>query len=212
MDDPGLIATWGLALRVVERVVISLVVILVCLVVTVGFWRSIQRVDFQLSREKLSGAANVVLATPIFALLALIGFAWVSFSNPVAISVPRPATALAAPALTGAPAAEQVAAVGGVEFIGAVPGRRAPAPADGFERRRAEEMVKSLNCLARAAGGAVSPREVDALAEARLTALRPVWAEEWGDFGAFRDWALGRSTGAPDPEAKAIFAAAHPEC
>jgi hypothetical protein len=203
MDDPGAIAAWGLAFRIGERLVISAVVILVCLVVTVGFWRSIQKLDFTFSRDKISGAANVVLATPVFALLALILFAWVSFSHPVTVSVP------AAGGKAGDETAE--ADVGGVKYVGAVPSVATGGDVS-FERRRAEEMVKSLNCVAIAAGTAVSPREADALAEARLAALLPVWSEDWGEQAAFRAWALGRSTAAPDPEAEAVFAAAHPEC
>jgi hypothetical protein len=200
MDDAGLVATWGLAFRIGERVLLSLVVVLVALVVTVGFWRSIQKVDFQLSKDKVSGAANVVLATPVFALLALIGFAWVSFSHPVAVNVPG------APARADA----EVASTGGVSFTGAVAGRQVGGNVD-FERQRREGIVRSLNCVA-AAGNEISPREVDALAEARLEVLAPVWSEDWGEFEAFRAWAMGRSVEAPDPEAEAVFAAVHPAC
>jgi hypothetical protein len=204
MDDPGTIAAWGLAFRIGERLLISAVVILVCLVVTVGFWRSIQKLDFTFSQDKISGAANVVLATPVFALLALILFAWVSFSHPVAVTVPGAAAGEAGDKTAAADA-------GGVQYVGAVPGVATGGDLS-FERRRAEDMVRSLNCVAIAAGPAVSPREADALAEARLAALLPVWPEEWGDQPAFRAWALGRSTAEPDPEAKAAFEAAHPEC
>ena len=203
MDDPGAIAAWGLALRIGERVVISVVVILVCLVVTVGFWRSIQKLDFSFSRDKISGAANVVLATPVFALLALIVFAWVSFSHPVDRLASRRRGKGRGRDRAGGYRGREVHRRGA---------ERSHGRGRSLERRRAEEMVKSLNCVAIAAGTAVSPREVDALAEARLTALLPVWSEEWGEQAAFRAWALGRSTVALDPEVEAFFAAAHLEC
>ncbi|HVL21993.1 MAG TPA: hypothetical protein VM422_13615 [Amaricoccus sp.] len=200
MGDAGQIATWALAFRVGERIVLSLVVVLVALVVTAGFWRSIQKVDFRFGKDQISGAANVVLATPVFALLALIGFAWVSFSNPIAVTVPAAA------------AGGQTASTGEVKFVGAVPGAP-PAGSDvAFERQKAEGLVMSLNCVARAAGDKVSPRDADALVVARLTALQPVWAADWGDFAAFRDWALGRSAAAPDPEARAVLEALQPAC
>jgi hypothetical protein len=199
MADAGQIATWALALRIGERVVLSGVVVLMALVVTAGFWRSIQKIDFRFGKDQISGAANVVLATPVLALVALIGFAWVSFSNPVAVTVP-------------AAGGGETASTGEVKFVGAVPGAPPPGSDAAFERRKAEGLVMSLNCVARAAGGAVSPRDADALAVARLAALQPVWAADWGDFAAFRDWALGRSTAAPDPEARGVFEAVQPAC
>jgi hypothetical protein len=199
MGDAGQIATWALAFRIGERVVLSVVVVLVALVVTAGFWRSIQKIDFQFGQDKISGAANVVLATPVFALLALIGFAWVSFSNPVAVTVPAAGTS-------------ETASTGEVKFVGAVPGAPPPGSDAAFERQKAEGLVMSLNCVAKAAGANVSARDADAVAMARLAALQPVWAADWGDYGAFRDWALGRSTAAPDPEARAVFEALPPAC
>ena len=201
MQDAGQVATWALAFRIGERIVLSLVVVLVALVVTAGFWRSIQKIDFQFGQDKISGAANVVLATPVFALLALIGFAWVSFSNPIAVTVPAAASG-----------AGEAASTGEVKFVGAVPGAPPPGSDVDFERGKAEGLVMSLNCVAQAAGDKVSPRDADALAVARLAALQPVWAADWGDFAAFRDWALGRSTAAPNPAARTVFEAVQPAC
>lgn len=201
MDDTTLIATWAFAFRIAERIVISLVVILVSLVVTVGFWRSIQRIDFQLSREKVSGAANVILATPVFALLALIGFAWVSFSNP--ISVGLPAAGGEADQVAGDPP-------GVITLSGSVP---APAaPGDDMALSRNLATVRSLNCIAGITGEGLSPRDADALRDARLALMQAVWQPDWGDPADFAAWATGRTTDAPDPEARAQFDQAHLAC
>lgn len=198
MIDADQIATWGIAFRVGERVVLSAVVVAIAVVVTVGFWRTMQKVDFQFGRDQLSGAANLVLATPVFALLTLIAFAWVSFSNPVSISVQ--------------PQAGPQFAGGSASYTAAVPGiSKNPVSLD-FDRSQAEALVKSLNCVSKAAGPAVADRYADALAEARLTALAPVWPGDWGDYSAFRNWALRRSAAAPAAGARNAFEALHPDC
>jgi hypothetical protein len=198
MIDADQIATWGIVFRIGERATLSAIVIAIAVVATIGFWRTIQKVDFRFGRDDLSSAANVVLATPVFILLTLIGFAWVCFSNPVAVSLS---------AQTG-----HELAGGGVSYVGATPGVPTRVGSLDYERLNAEELVMSLNCVVKAAGPAVSNREADALVEARLTALAPIWPAEWGDPTDFRAWALKRSAAAPDPEARAAFEAVHPGC
>ena len=203
MDDPGQIAGYAFAFRVGERVVISLVVIVLALVVSVAFWRSLQRVDFSVSREKLSAAGNVVLATPVFALLALIGLAWVSFSNPISVTVPG--------AGATADGDVDVAQGGGFKATAFVGPAAERADAAAMTRIAAAEWLRSLNCIAEAAGD-LSPRETAALAELRLALMRQRWVAEWGDFAAFRAWALGESEAAPPDAARQAYAEAHPVC
>jgi hypothetical protein len=195
-DDPATVASYAFAFRIGERIAISLVVIAVAMVVTLGFWRTIQKVDFTLSQEKLSGGGSFVLATPVFALLALIGFAWVSFSHPVSVALP-------------AAGATQAAAAGPVSMMGAAPAR--PEADVGFRRGEATGQIRSLNCIAGKASG-VAERDVDALARVKLGLMLPVWDPGWGEAEAFRRWVLGLSADAPPPAARAVFEASHPLC
>ena len=189
-DDPAQFAAFVIALRVGERVVLSLVIILVALLCIAGFWRSMQKLDFSLARDKLSGSANVVLATPVFALLALIAFAWVSFSNPISV---------------GSPATQPTA----TSFIGATP----TAEVTAFDRTRTAEMIRALNCVAaRAPDASASERFDDALALIRLQLMEGVWSPDWGDPAAFRATTMGLSDAPADPAAAAFFGDVHPLC
>jgi hypothetical protein len=199
IEDPAIIAGYAFAFRIGERVAISLVIIIVSLVVTRGFWRSIQKVDFSVGQGPLTSGGTFMLATPVFALLALIGFAWVSFSHPVSVTVPQAATT------------ERAEAVGAVSLIGSTP--QAPAVVDAaYERGEAARQIQSLNCLARLAGDAAGAREADALATVKLRLMQPVWSPEWGDAVAFDRWARGLSGAAPNAVARAVFDAVHPLC
>ena len=117
-SDPVTVASTAFAFRIGERIALSIVVILVALVVTAGFWRSIQKVDFTLSKAGTSGGGTFVLATPVFALLALIGFAWVSFAHPITVAVPATAAERTA---------ETAQAAGTVTMAGALPAQHAVA-------------------------------------------------------------------------------------
>jgi hypothetical protein len=175
-------------------------VVVVALTCALGFWRSLQKIDFQFTHERLSGGANIVLATPLFALLALIGFAWISYSHPISVS------------LGGAAPGDQAAVPGQVTMIGASPAAPAETPAApptaGWAEARA--LLRSLNCLAigaEAEGLAIAPRERNTLTALRLALMEPHWSETWGDRATFRAWAeAGGTAPAPDPEAAAAYA------
>ena len=214
-DDPAQIVTLVIALRVGERVVLSLVVVLVALVCMAGFWRSMQKLDFSLSRDKLSGSGSVVLATPVFALLALIAFAWVSFSNPISVAGPpaapgpQPSAAITAPNVTGPSLAGP--GLGGPSFIGATP--TAQTPVTDFDRNRTAEMIRALNCVASGADAATrTPRNDDALDLIRLELMEGVWSPDWGDPADFRATTLGLSAAPANPAALAFFGDVHPLC
>lgn len=212
MEDPALAATYVVYFRIAERVAISLIVILLGLVVSVAFWRSLQRIDFQLSREKLSGGGTVVLATPLFALIALIGFAWVSFSNPVAVTAPGRIPVASQTAVDPeAGAAQPLANAGPVSFVGSTAAAAQQQGDVEFRRNAARELVRSLNCVAESAGQ-LAPREVDALARLRLAVMEPVWDPSWGDFAAFRAWAEARTDAEPNAAAKRFFHEVAPAC
>ncbi|WP_116131527.1 hypothetical protein [Tropicimonas sp. IMCC34043] len=181
--------------RIAERMTLTLVVLIVASVVMVGFWRTVQKLDVQ-NTGGIGG--SFVFSTPVFVLLAIIGYAWVSLEHPIQVG---PAA--------GGEEALQTASAGAGAFIGAAPGG-APARDPDFALHQAELKVRSLNCLAR--GQDLSPQVEDDLVQVKLGLLEPVWPAAWGGFGAFADWATGRSTAAPDAGARTAFDKEHLAC
>ena len=176
--------------RIAERLGLSLIVLLVALVVMVGFWRSVQKLDVS-DGGKLGLAGSFALSTPVFVLLAIIGYAWVSLSFPIQVTGP------AAPAAATASAAAPQSFVG----IGA-PARAAPAD-PGYALGQAQRMVRAINCAAQRA--APDERLATDLTRARLALLAPVWPAAWGDPAAFSDAVLGISGAEPNPLALEQF-------
>jgi hypothetical protein len=74
-------------LRVIERLAISGLVSAVALVILVAFWRTVHRVDFNVTREKIGLAGTTLIATPVLVLLILVGFAWVVLTNKISLDV-----------------------------------------------------------------------------------------------------------------------------
>jgi hypothetical protein len=193
-------AAFSLALyfRIAERITLTMIIILLCFVVMIAFWRSIQRIEIQLSKEKLGAAGSVVLSTPVFMLLALVGYSYVSLSNPVAIDL------------------GERKLVGVTHGASSTRSRDAPtgqAAADNtaFERQRATNAIRSVNC----AVGDISKRTTqiqDDIAEVKLHLMKSVWMAQWGNYASFSDYVLGRSTAPPNREAQTIFEAEHSVC
>ena len=184
--------------RIAERLGLSLIVLLVALVVMVGFWRSVQKLDVS-DGGRRGVAGRFALSTPVFVLLAIIGYAWVSLSFPIQVSGP------AAPA-------EATAAAGGPQsFVGiGMPGRpadagpaRAAPPDPGYALGQAQRMVRAINCAAKRA--APDERLATDLTRARLALLAPVWPSAWGEPAAFADAVLGISGAEPNPLALEQF-------
>ena len=69
--------------RLIERSILSLVVISLAIVVVVAFWKSVQKVDASSSTGGISFGFNMLIATPVFVLLILVGYAYVVMSFPL---------------------------------------------------------------------------------------------------------------------------------
>lgn len=82
-DDEIFAYSW--LLRVLERTSLSLIIITVSIILIVAFWRSLQKIDFNIQNEKNTISTNIVFATPIFVLIILVFFSYVSFSHPIKI-------------------------------------------------------------------------------------------------------------------------------
>lgn len=196
MENPGDLV---ILFRLGERLILTAMVLIVSLVVMVGFWRSVQKLDIA-DGGKLGFGGSFMFSTPVFVLLAIIGYTYVSLSHPVSFTPGG---------VEGAGGSKEVAAQD-IAAPGAFVGASAGADPDGHELFLAERKVRSLNCLA--GSGPLSPRVQDDLATVKLEILAPVWPTAWGDFNAFHDWALGLSTQAPVAAAQEAFAKVHVAC
>jgi len=169
----------GIALfRMAERIGLTLIIVVISVIVMIGFWRTIQKFDITGSKTPLGLSGSFALTTPVFVLLTLVGYTWVTLSHPITISE--------APAKSGA----QVASITPGSSFSAM---QSPAPAIGqTEKLRAnvEGQIKSLNCLL---SGELSPRLEDDSAEIKLSLMSTVWSADWGDFDAFAAFARGQT-------------------
>lgn len=69
--------------RISERLILSSIVITISIILIIAFWKSLQKIDFDIKSESNSIRANMVFATPIFVLLILVCFSLISFSHPI---------------------------------------------------------------------------------------------------------------------------------
>ncbi|MEM0949832.1 MAG: hypothetical protein AAGB07_17395 [Pseudomonadota bacterium] len=72
--------------RLIERFALTGLIALLSVVIMVAFWRSMTKLDFELSNKSISLGSGTVIATPILALGVLTALAWASFSNPISLS------------------------------------------------------------------------------------------------------------------------------
>ena len=180
--------------RLGERLTLTLVVLLVAFIVMVGFWRTVQEIHIS-EGEKLGVSGTFVLSTPIFVLLTVIGYSWVSLSHPIQ--------------LTNNPLAtdEQVAeATASSQFVAASPVRQATSSKDLAET---QGEIRSLNCLA---GASLNERDERALSSVKLTLMSAVWQESWGNVTDFARWARGFDFDEPNSAARDFFEARHATC
>lgn len=194
--------------RLLERLVLTCIVILVALVVLVGFWRSVQKIDLT-GAGKLGIAGSFALSTPVFALIAVIGYAYVSLAHPISVQF--------GDGQPGArPEATEVASTAGTQaFLGGVPSGpggigSGDSAANAYDRQIVARQIRSLNCLG--ADAQMSPRVADDLADVKLRLMREVWDPAWGEGAAFSDWARGVTRSQPSAAALQIFDAVQVQC
>lgn len=94
--DPDSEFRLALIVRVSERIGITVIIVSISLILLVAFWRSLQKVDFAFETEGGVTKANVILATPVFVLLILVGYAYVTFSFPMTLEAPQESSVIAA--------------------------------------------------------------------------------------------------------------------
>ena len=170
------------ATRLGERIALTAIIVIATGIVMIGFWRCMSRINFDLPNDKL-GSANVVLATPVLTLLALVGFAWISFSNPITVESRTTGSAPAESPDGGA----QAAAGSLTRAVGATP---VPAAKGPLTRAQALDHIATLNCFHDSA----NPLQAPSIEAAKTALILSVWDPAWGDAEAF---ANARATGSP---------------
>ena len=70
-------------LRLIERFTLTAIVLIIAVAVLVAFWRTVHRIEFSVTKEKVGVAGATLLATPVLVLLTLIGFTWVVLTNQI---------------------------------------------------------------------------------------------------------------------------------
>lgn len=183
--------------RMFERMTLTVAVIVVAIILMIGFWKSVQKIDLT-QGGTLGITGSFVFSTPVFALLVIVGYAYVSLSHPIKVEAPTQA---------GAPA-QLAQNAGPSQFLGAASG--AETAPDGYDLALVQRRVRSLNCLLR--DQPASPRLQDDLADIKLGLMAPVWSADWGDPAAFADWAAGKTTSPPNAVARAFFEEEHQLC
>lgn len=84
-SDPDTLLLYTWLARVVERATLSLVIVSMALILTVVLWKKIQSIDFSVAREEGQISASITFAMPVFLLLTVILFAFISFSHPIQV-------------------------------------------------------------------------------------------------------------------------------
>lgn len=186
--------------RMFERMTLTAAVIVVAIILMIGFWRSVQTIDLA-QGGSLGIAGSFVFSTPVFALLVIVGYAYVSLSHPIKVE--------ATPS-TGAPTELAQSGGGQSQFLGAARGAKAESAPDGYDLATVQRRVRSLNCLLQ--GQAGSPRLQDDMTDIKLVLMASIWSADWGDPEAFEGWATGRSTAPPNAVARALFEERHQLC
>lgn len=181
--------------RMAERAGLTLVITVVALIIMVAFWRTLSKLDFQLSNSSLTVGSGTVIATPVLVLLALIGLAWVSFSNPIAIEVSEEALAHT-PGAEDRPAARDVILRGITNL---------QAEGNTLSDAEVAEVMGLINCAVAQAPD-LAPEDV---ADLKFRVMAGNWnAEVWGDPAQFREFLLAGPERAALPvnsQARTVF-------
>lgn len=198
--------------RMSERLLLTGMVIVVALVVLVGFWKTVQRVSIKDSGP-VGLAGSMALSTPVFALLAIILYAWVSLSHPIAFTPASetPATSTQAP---DPMRVADTASADPAQFTGAANTQTqaiAAQEVSSYARQRIRQQVWTLNCLA--ASTTVRPPAESDLSDIKLALMGSVWSPDWGNQTQFEFWARTPNSGIePTASALEFFNGKHTGC
>jgi hypothetical protein len=200
------LAIYAFIARLTERFAMSLVIVTIAVIAMFAFWRSVQRVEFNLAQDKIGRSANIALATPLFVLLVLVGYAYVSFSHPVTVTVPEHR------ANQDAAASQDSTGSSTIAFTGV--GNLSPSalPEDATLRlAEARNHLRTLNCIADGASP-VDDRGRNAIDAAKAALIIRYWQQDWGKAAEFEEWALSGRGPTPHAEVLALYTGTHDPC
>ena len=202
MTELDSIIVYTFVARLGERFILSLVVISIALVSMIAFWRSVQRIDFSLSQDKLGSSASIAFATPLFVLLVVVGFAYISYAHPVSVALPLRTDNGAAPQTSGN-------SLGTVTLTGAAGIDVQPTTDDYVMRfNQARTALRSLNCIVQVSKN-LSTRDEKAVDSAKVALILDVWQLDWGDPDLLGAWALAGQEQEPVPEVLKLYQGVH---
>jgi hypothetical protein len=206
MTEVDKLAVYALIARLTERFAMSIVVVTIAVIAMFAFWRSVQKVEFNLAHDKLGRSANIALATPLFVLLVLVGYAFVSFSHPVTVSVPERRGGEGNAATQDAAGSSAIAFTG----VGNLPAAASPDDAT-IRLSEARGHLRSLNCIANDAS-LLGDRERNAIDAAKAALIIRHWRQDWGNATQFEEWALSGRGQTPVEEVVELYMGAHDPC
>ncbi|NDW02022.1 hypothetical protein [Salipiger sp. PrR002] len=190
--------------RMAERLALTAVIVLVALVVMIGFWRTVQKFNLT-DGGKLGIAGSFAFSTPVFVLLTIVGYAWVSLTNEITVDAESGKTTL----MGDTP---EVVVDQNIQALLRAAGNGAEdaRPADREnDLAKLEEKLWAINCAAR--GRDLPPPVAASLVTVKLALIAPFWDNAWGDFAGFETWARS-GTGKPSEPPRALFAGVDPRC
>lgn len=168
-----------LLLRIIERFVITGLILVVAVVVLIAFWRTVHRIDFNVTKEKVGVAGTTLIATPILVLLILVGFAWVALNNKISLETSTQSPAPAVPGQSKQPPE----GVEVVKFNGLNP-----------VEENVAELLPDYNCAFSQLQN-LTPAQERAVRLIKAEALLSHWPTQWnGEKDIFRNWVKDGST------------------
>lgn len=191
--------------RMAERLALTVVIVLVSLTVMVSFWRTVQKIDLT-DGGKLGLAGSFAFSTPVFVLLTIIGYAWVSLSNEIMIGENNAAMMGAGQRVETDPELQAL-----LREMRTEEQKTTPPTDRANDLSRLEEKLWAINCAAREQD---LPQPVQrGLVTAKLALIEPLWDPVlWGPFAQFETWARSGAGPAPAEVPKALYEGVDPRC
>jgi hypothetical protein len=199
--------------RMAERLTLTTVIVLIALVVMVGFWRTVQKIDLT-EGGKLGIAGSFAFSTPVFVLLTIVGYTWVSLTNQITLeTAPGGGTGSATLIVGEGKGIETDAEL--QELLREVRAREAAdaAPPEDRDNDLAtlEELLWAINCTAR--GREIPLPVMRGFVSAKLALIEPLWDPVlWGPFERFETWARSGEGPQPAEVPMAIYTGVDPRC
>jgi hypothetical protein len=157
-------------LRVAERFLLTGIILAIALVVLIAFWRTVHRIEFNVTKDKLGVAGTTLIATPILVLLILVGFSWVALTNRISLEASNQ------PVAPDKPPKDEPPAPGGTRLSGAF------SADDNFA-----DTLLAFNCAVSKTPSLTS-RQDAAINRMKANEIIAHWQANWGDDKAKEDF------------------------